>query len=669
MEISPNRRLLSLPPDLLSQVFNRCNGCDIGLVYLCGDSSLNHLMTYRGVVKSFVHHFTSPQRMHWPPLVSKLAGLEILLVTVDNHLDQTPVRGLDRSKIPSSVRSLELNFLNGVSVFVGPSSGSNGTRSLQDLSTRWPHLQSLVLHPLTAWNAKVSAATFFPPSMTSLRLGIPISWNYIHTLPRFLITLQLNIKSKTISPNKDPCFPPELTRLTVSGASISQLFRFLPTTLLHLSCSCEGELQPLDDLALLPAQLLSLDLAKCALAKASPAQFALLPRNLTLLELKTTMADEKFVEYVRALPRDLRTVRFASGRPSPDILREERSAIVESIPPMLQEAGLLDLVFQTIRYFPPQITSLSLISMTPHLSGLLPKTLKMLTVAELLDTASNDTTTPQQGELESSSDAPNPTWALPTSITSLNLSLPKNPASLLDSISRLDLLTHMTARRDHATMQLISRLPHRLLTSLSVGLSDFAFQHPAASSVSLHTFSKLEVLNLTDLAPLVDDPFALHQHPFFCNLPSSLTHLTISTQFHPTRHHLPPQILQSFRALHNLSRLVVLTVNGDLGDEHLTLLPPNLLHLRIGSDPTTTTTSITRLTWACFKTLPKRLVYLVLPFISSDLDQKAQREALEGLKYLTFMAFSQGPFTWTPKSFDTLRTEKEKLESEEGLRP
>jgi hypothetical protein len=330
-------RMESLAEECLSVVSDLLSSFDIARLWLCGSKPL--ILKLLRAVRTF-RHYPGPRRSYlFPSIISSFHNLHSLDIRAVGPGFNFMLFGIDISQISTSLRSLHLNFANGlIALLQHPLPLPNNPLLLRDLKSLFPNLASLTIHHNYSALFMPYNLTNFWSSISSLPLTqLHLPWmpaveaNVISNLPETLTDLQMVLKADT------PCFsmPPLLRRLVL--LEVCDLF---PTSMLP-RCMVDLELRFMIDANMdvdfwknLPKHLEKLYISHSSLC-ASKNDIALLPSTLKVLVLAISYLK---MDAMEILPPQLQQISFGSKTPlryatipHPDLLPRTLTSIPSEV--------------------------------------------------------------------------------------------------------------------------------------------------------------------------------------------------------------------------------------------------------------------------------------------------------------------------------------------------
>lgn len=349
--------LSRLSNDALSEALSLLGGRDIGRLWLCGDSALNHRLGSGGCVKSFRLPLDSLFPTQWPSLVRHFSRLEEFLIRLEHgeiiEADWTP----KYSDLSRTVRKVNFCLHADFDAFLATlKSGhtfdhieeitgiqiTTGSTDETEKDSQDRVIQFFGLVP------SLRAVTFNQDGFLSVA---PRYW------PRSLRSIAIDIQ---LSDNETLDFPDTLEELVIylglsgEGESERLLSANWPSNLVKANLFSDDNIMSHEDIQRLPRRMTDL--------------------NLDMNELIPNEA------FIKALPPALLCLRFNMREHMKD------TKLIELLPRTLTRADMLPpMTAENFKFFPPSLT-LVRIGNVPALYGLLPAGIREVRVEEASST-------------------------------------------------------------------------------------------------------------------------------------------------------------------------------------------------------------------------------------------------------------------------------------------
>jgi hypothetical protein len=240
------KKMDELSLDALNAISDFVDGYGLAKLWMIGSKSLHNKL--RRAITTFQLIYESRERLHWPKVISCFSSLEHFYIGTNDHELPPYITGVHLQDIPSSVRSIELNFANGLLSLLSPPSTirpvySDGL-SMIDLSIMFPRLENITWKNGYADLRHYEMGNFGNQlvrlPLTELDLcnlsSIPLMPT-LKLLPHSLLTLKLELHHLGEEIIDFPNFPPHLTSLHIifslseSQDNVVKIINNLPQTL------------------------------------------------------------------------------------------------------------------------------------------------------------------------------------------------------------------------------------------------------------------------------------------------------------------------------------------------------------------------------------------------------------------------------------------------------
>jgi hypothetical protein len=535
-------RLTSLHDEYIRFILGYLSGYELCKLWMIGNKTICNRLEHNTTRFDLIYKQDTPRK--WPNIICHFPRLHHLNITaVANGHPDLPLflHGMRLSTLPSSLRTLNLDFENSISLFLHSTTTNQLYASLEtaDLRSRFPDLE---LFFCRYWNVVNRGclnidSNILPSKLTSLRILPHTSIDNINALPKTLTVLGTRLDPDTKIEILE--LPPLLTSLTLSVANSSFTLKCLPASLTALELWYTNYPETKDhQWEYLPPQLESLSMRNFGFLSA--AMFKLLPQSITHLDLV-----------------------FISMSPLPDCL--------PFLPPKLKKwssSSLNGVSLNPWASLPPSLTEVPLqlcMNVPPQHWSCLP--VNFSTLFFTIRIPNDSTLASAPAGLQSIHIGPNPLnimeFAPFTNLQSITIAdgppLPKSATFL----NRFSTLRHLSVRR---------RLAWNLLVDATFELESLKTQGIADNGLydawkDLKCLQRLRAISITQGRPPTS---------WFSQLPSKLQTLEIESSL----------LIIEANVIQNLPRtLIELSIDPitDLTTAHFGMLPPYLYSLILES--------------------------------------------------------------------------------------
>jgi hypothetical protein len=565
-------------------------------------------MTERGGVTSIDLTFSLPHHIRWPSALHLFRHLIRLKIRVKYEHQHIPLYNANIEALAPTIEFFDFHFFNASACFYDGCEQGNPTP--KDLKRLFPRLKRWDIPPVQP-NPLLSNLSEIPSTLTILNIekhGIP--YESIILVPRSVVDLRIRLLDgipSEVMKTFDPSFPPSLQKLRIAEVPSSTFIRFLPSTLEYLHVSGTEGTEPWEEQEMgfefLPSTLKSFAFLTVLEPLWTPPIFRKLPRGLTSLDFVIEdFADElphsEILECLQALPKQLKTLYTFPGTlvsQDPQMLKICAEEIKSLFATVNLTSHTYSLIWKALGWFPPNLFSIS----TAIPRRPLPDSITFLTMSV---------------ETSFGTD-----FRFPSSLKSLEVL--RRPLSLsMSHIKSLQLCIHLKSLVN------VSLPTHgfELLPSTLKELHITIVAKQERERGKIRHLTALEDLNISSKKPLVQD------HWILTDFPKSLT------SFSFLHDQTDAIVLKHFNpSTAPLLAILELTVQN-LGDHHLTKLPPRLHSLLLSGGAGKDLTSKALLS------LPSTLISIDIPSPLARPDRQMDFLGLPYLKDLRLMTERSG---------------------------
>lgn len=292
-----------LPPSILDRITRLLPGQYIGLIWICGDKSLNAKLGTQGGVRQFSIATRTPFRHGWPLLLAQFRHLSFLGIGNDLNMPFSTSLFYDFSIVSRTTSHIDIDMDLASSTFI---------RFLKVNPSYFSAITNLRLLNHTEMFDEILAQ--LPPSLANLeRLDARFKVLQLGLLPPSLT--DLGAECYFLEGDK---FPEQLTALSFISISSEVSLAALPRGLCSLRLSRKGSLTP-SEFADLPRTLTSINVQP---SSDDATAIKNLPESLTHLNLRYSLP----AAHSPLLPRCLKSVALSGKLTKP---------LIDSLPPTL----------------------------------------------------------------------------------------------------------------------------------------------------------------------------------------------------------------------------------------------------------------------------------------------------------------------------------------------